>query len=54
MNDELKLVYEFLSEQHAIFLKSDRIKSRYDRWRWSHAVETVGNIAYNYDITPKK
>ncbi len=53
MNDELMLVYEFLLEKHEIFLKSNRIKSNEERLRWSHAVETVRNVAENYNIVPK-
>ena len=54
MNDELKLAHEFIKKQHEIFLKSNKIKSQDERLRWGHAVQTIGNIAYNYNITPKK
>ena len=52
-NKELMLVHQFLQEKHHEFRQSNRIKSNEDRRKYAHAVKTVGDIAYNCNITPK-
>lgn len=52
-NQELILVHQFLQEKHREFRKSNRIKSNEDRRKYAHAVKTVGDIAYNCNITDK-
>ena len=52
-NKELILVHQFLQEKHQEFRNSNRIKSNDDRRKYAHAVQTVGDIAYNCNITPK-
>ena len=52
-NKELITVLQFLQEKHQEFRESNRIKSNDDRRKYAHAVKTVGDIAYNCNITPK-
>ena len=52
-NKELITVLQFLQEKHHEFRESNRIKSNDDRRKYAHAEKTVGDIAYNCNITPK-
>ena len=52
-NKDLITVLQFLQEKHQEFRESNRIKSNEDRRKYAHAVKTVGDIAYNCNITPK-
>lgn len=54
LNKELQTAHDFIKKQHEIYLNSNKIKSEEERLRWSHAVQTIGNIAYNYEINQKK
>lgn len=52
-NKELITVLQFLQEKHQEFRESNRTKTNDDRRKYAHAVKTVGDIAYNCNITPK-
>ena len=52
-NKELILVHKFLQEKHKQFRENNQIKSDDDRRKYAHAVKTVGDIAYNCNITDK-
>ncbi len=52
-NKELILVHKFLREQHQRFRESNKLKSDKERLQYAHAVKTIGDIAYNCNITPK-
>lgn len=52
-NKELIIVHKFLQEHHKRFRESNKLKSDNERRAYAHAVKTVGDIAYNCNITPK-
>lgn len=52
-NKELILVHQFLQEKHKEFRESNKLKCDEDRRKYAHAVKTVGDIAYNCNITDK-
>lgn len=52
-NKELILVHQFLQEKHKEFRQSNKLKNNEERLRYAHAVKTVGDIAYNCNITDK-
>jgi hypothetical protein len=52
-NKELILVHKFLKEQYKKFHDSNKLKTDDERLRYAHAIQTVGNIAYNTIITDK-
>lgn len=52
-NKELILVHQFLQEKHKEFRESNKLKNNEERRKYAHAVKTVGDIAYNCNITDK-
>ena len=52
-NKELIIVHQWLQEKHKEFRNSNRLKSNDERRAYAHAVKTVGDIAYNCNITDK-
>ena len=53
LNKELILSHQHIKNEYEKFLNSNRIKSNPERLAWSHAVQIIGYIAYNCNITPK-
>jgi len=52
-NKELILAYQFLKTQYQHYQQSNRIKSDEERRSYAHAIQIIGDIAYNCNITPK-
>lgn len=52
-NTELILVHQHLKTQYTQYLESNRIKNEKERLQWAHAVQTIGYIAHNCNITSK-
>lgn len=52
-NKELILVHQFLQPLYEAYLHSNQIKNDKERLQWSHAIQIIGYIAYNCNITDK-
>ena len=52
-NKELILAHQFLKTRYQTYLTSNRIKSNQERRAYAHAIQIIGDIAYNTNITPK-
>lgn len=52
-NQELILAHQHIKKEYEKFINSNRIKSNPERLAWSHAVQIIGYIAYNCNITKK-
>lgn len=52
-NKELILAHKFLKQQYEAYKRSNRIKSDNERRAYAHAIQVIGDIAYNTTIQPK-
>ena len=52
-NKELILAHQFLKTRYQSYQQSNRIKSNEERRSYAHAIQIIGDIAYNCNITPK-
>lgn len=53
-NQELILVHQHLKKQYTQYIESNQIKNEKERLQWAHAVQTIGHIAHNCNITTKQ
>lgn len=53
-NKELILAHQFLKTRYQAYQQSNRIKSDEERRSYAHAIHTIGDIAYNCNITKKQ
>ena len=53
-NKDLILAHQFLKTRYQAYQQSNRIKSDEERRSYAHAIQIIGDIAYNCNITKKQ